>query len=119
MARRTHDLILAIVRTDRTFVRVLVRDREVWGGKCIHCKAHLYVALDGRPVSRATIEHIRPRTQGGTDALENVALACARCNHQKGSRLDRRRAGDPDLEEMIERLTARRLERWREPDEEA
>ena len=35
------------------------------------------VALDGEPISRATIEHISPRTAGGTDALENLGLACA------------------------------------------
>ena len=112
--RRTHDLILAIVETDRTFTRVVVRDQEVWGGKCIHCKAHLYVGLDGRPVSRATIEHILPRTHGGTDDLQNLALACARCNHQKGCRLDNRAANDPDLSAMVQRLRERRMERWRE-----
>lgn len=115
MARRTHDLILAIIETDRTFARVVVRGQEVWGGKCIHCKAHLYVGLDGRPVSRATIEHIRPRTHGGTDDLENLALACARCNNQKGSRLDNRAANDPALEAMVQRLSERRMERWRGP----
>jgi 5-methylcytosine-specific restriction endonuclease McrA len=117
MASRTHEQILAIVRTDRTFSRVIVREREVWGGKCIHCKGHLYVGLDGKPVSRATIEHIRPRAHGGTDELANLALACARCNHQKGCRLDNRSAGDPDLERMIERLAERRAERWREPED--
>lgn len=116
MSARTQEQILAIVRTDRTFSRVVVREREVWGGKCIHCKGHLYVGLDGRPVSKATIEHIRPRAHGGTDELRNLALACARCNHQKGCRLDNRPAGDPDLERMIERLAERRAERWREPD---
>lgn len=114
MARRTQDQILSIVLTDRTFSRVVVRGREVWGGKCIHCQSHLYVELDGRPVSRATVEHIRPRTHGGTDDLENLALACARCNNQKGCRLDNRAAGDPKLQAVVERLLERRRARWRE-----
>lgn len=44
------------------------------------------VDLNGDPISRATLEHIIPRTHGGTDALENLGLACARCNQGKGSR---------------------------------
>lgn len=114
---RTFDLILSIVRSDRTFSRVVARDREVWAGKCIHCKGHLYVGLDGKPVSRATVEHILPKTHGGTDDLENVALACARCNHQKGCRLDNRARDDPELLSMIARLRERRRERWRDPEE--
>ncbi len=112
---RNHDLVLAIVQTDRTFELALVRGKEAWVGKCIHCNKHLVVGLDGRPVSRATVEHIRPRSHGGTDALENVALACAGCNHDKGSRHDRKRPGDAKLEEIVTRLGERRRARWREP----
>lgn len=65
-------------------------------------------------MSRATVEHIRPRTHGGTDDLENLALACARCNNQKGCRLDNRAAGDPKLQAVVERLLERRRARWRE-----
>jgi 5-methylcytosine-specific restriction endonuclease McrA len=107
--------ILDIIATDRTFARAEHRGGEVWAGKCLHCNTHLYVALDGEPISRATIEHILPRAHGGTDALENLGLACARCNAQKGVRHDARRASDPRAREVIAQLAARRRERWRDP----
>lgn len=54
---------------------VLVRDRET----CQYCgtqpgRAHL------------TIDHVLPRTQGGTTEWENVVAACSSCNHRKGGR---------------------------------
>jgi len=32
------------------------------------------------------VDHIRPRSRGGTDAWDNLALACAACNARKGDR---------------------------------
>lgn len=110
---RHQALVLQIVATDRTFERVAWRGRDLWAGKCIHCNTHLYVGLDGRPVSRATIEHIVPKNHGGTDALANLALACARCNQGKGSRLDSLPMSDPRLVAVIETLQERRQKRWR------
>ncbi len=115
-------LVLDICRTDRTFELADRPDRRggtqrVWWGKCIHCNGRLVVGLDGRTSKRVTIEHIVPRTHGGTDDLDNVALACARCNGAKGRRLDLRPAQDPDLQAMITRLKRRRAERWRAPDD--
>lgn len=116
MARnRTRQLILAIIETDDTLERTEWRGEEVWRGRCIHCNTRLVVALNGDPISRATIEHILPRNHGGTDDLRNLALACARCNHGKGVRHDNRRRGDPKLEAMITRLQERREARWVEP----
>ncbi len=103
--RRT---VLAIAATDNTFTR----SGDQWRGKCIHCRRWLAIAADGTPISEATIEHIVPRTHGGDDSLENLALACARCNHEKGQRHDRQPRGTPRLEQMIERLQAERKKRW-------
>lgn len=33
--------------------------------------------------SRFTIDHIKPRSLGGSDDLENLALACRRCNERR------------------------------------
>gem|GEM_PF-686445 len=109
--RRT---VLAIVATDATFERALVRGEPAWVGKCIHCQARLVVGLDGETHGAATIEHIVPRNHGGTDDVENLALACARCNTLKGMRLDHRRRDDPTLAEVVETLRARRRARWRD-----
>jgi 5-methylcytosine-specific restriction endonuclease McrA len=107
--------VLAIIATDATFERTEVRGREAWVGKCLHCNAHLVVSLEGEPISRATIEHIVPRGHGGTDALENLALACARCNQGKGVRHDPHYHRDARARELVARLLERRRERWREP----
>jgi 5-methylcytosine-specific restriction endonuclease McrA len=114
VARGKRQRILAIVRTDSTFEESEWRGQPVWIGKCLHCGSHLIIAKDGEPLSRATIEHIVPRTHGGTDDLENLALACARCNMQKGVRHDTRPASDPRAREIVERLLAVRRSRWRD-----
>jgi 5-methylcytosine-specific restriction endonuclease McrA len=62
------------------------------GKPCVYC---------GEPMDCPTRDHIRPRSKGGTLEARNKALACDRCNQDKGSRslgswlyrLDR--AGDP------------------------
>jgi 5-methylcytosine-specific restriction endonuclease McrA len=115
VARSVRRRILSIVLTDATFERATFRDRQVWVGRCIHCNGHLQIALDGEPISRATIEHILPRGHGGTDDPANLALACARCNHQKGRHHDVLTRGDPRLLEVVERLRQRRMARWRSP----
>lgn len=108
--------ILGIIETDNTFERAEHRGREAWLGKCLHCNAHLWVGLDGEPISRATIEHILPKTAGGTEALTNLGLACARCNQGKGTRHDARYHRDARAREVVERLLFRRLARWRKPE---
>ena len=38
------------------------------------------------PTSELSIDHVRPRTQGGGDSWENLVCACVRCNSAKGGR---------------------------------
>jgi 5-methylcytosine-specific restriction endonuclease McrA len=108
-------LLLWCAATDATFARAHLGDREVLAGKCIHCNRELCLELDGAPVTHATLEHILPRTHGGTDALDNLGIACFRCNSGKGHRLDWRRADDPTLQRVISTLSARRRARMRDP----
>lgn len=54
---------------------VLARDRET----CQYCGAQ-----PGR--AYLTIDHVVPRSQGGTTTWENVVAACATCNHRKANR---------------------------------
>jgi 5-methylcytosine-specific restriction endonuclease McrA len=107
--------ILSIVATDTTFERVVAGEREVWGGKCLHCNARLLIALDGEPISRATIEHILPKNHGGTDDLLNLAIACARCNSEKGLRHDHKQKNDARLQAVVAKLSEKRQTRWRDP----
>jgi 5-methylcytosine-specific restriction endonuclease McrA len=54
---------------------VIARDLET----CQYCGAQ-----PGR--ANLTLDHIVPRTQGGTTSWENVVAACSACNHRKGGR---------------------------------
>src|SRR3990167_157951 len=57
--------------------------RQKWfattSGHCTYC---------GKKLTWQTAErdHILPRTLGGTDAPENIAIACRKCNASKGER---------------------------------
>jgi 5-methylcytosine-specific restriction endonuclease McrA len=108
---RKHRLALGVVATDTTFERTPTRDGDAHVGKCIHCGAKVTVALDGTLLGGATLEHIQPRAHEGGDDIENLAIACARCNAQKGVRHDSRRKGDPKLVELVARLLERRRSR--------
>lgn len=113
MSRNSRSRVLDIVRSDSTFAREDVRGVRAWVGRCIHCSSRIVVEESG--ATGATVEHIVPRNHGGTDELENLALACARCNQSKGTRLDVRKKNDPTLMAVIETLRVRRKERWRDP----
>lgn len=113
MSRR-HLLLLGAAVTDSTFERTTLDGQVMWVGKCIHCNTKLAVADDGRSLGEATLEHVWPVTQGGTDELANLAVACSRCNREKGTRHDHTRT--QRLEEIVAELKTKRLERWRDPD---
>ncbi len=114
--RRGARLLVWAAATDRTFEPVVVGDAPALAGRCIHCGRKLVVGFDGRPVGRrATLEHLMPRAAGGTEALENLAVACATCNHRKGVRVDGRARTDPACAARIEAVLARRRARWRTP----
>lgn len=114
-ARRRN--LLRAVLTDGTFEKASLRGELAWVGKCLHCRSRLVVGLGGEAEPGVTVEHIRPRHHGGTDEAENLAVACARCNAQKGLRHDVKRAGDRRAAEVVERLLAERRARWRNPPE--
>jgi len=54
--------------------RVIARDGLV----CQYCKANLMP-------SEATIDHVVPVSRGGSDDLENLRVACRKCNVKKGA----------------------------------
>lgn len=50
---------------------------EKWGRRCVYCdKTDLPLQID----------HIHPRSQGGSDRASNLTLACGACNQRKGAR---------------------------------
>ena len=62
-------------------LRAAVRQRAAQ--TCEYCQRR---QIDS-PLIPLQIEHILPRKHGGSDSLENLALACADCNLHKGSNL--------------------------------
>lgn len=50
---------------------------EKWGRRCAYCGAA------GVPLQ---VEHIIPRSRGGSDRISNLTLACEPCNSTKGTR---------------------------------
>lgn len=41
--------------------------------------------LEEYPLSKATVEHLVPRSRGGTSDPANIVYCCKFCNNQKGS----------------------------------
>jgi 5-methylcytosine-specific restriction endonuclease McrA len=39
-----------------------------------------------RPTTELSLDHVVPRSQGGTNAWDNIVCACVRCNVKKGGR---------------------------------
>jgi hypothetical protein len=116
---RKHLLLLAAAVTDATFQRTVVDGQAAWVGKCLHCGRKLVVRDDGRAMGQATLEHVWPQSQGGSDAVGNLAVACSGCNREKGTRHDHgksRGKAASRLDDVARVLGERRRERWRDPD---
>jgi HNH endonuclease len=62
--------------TRRKMLRLGERDGE----QCVWCGTELsYRSL------HATLDHVRCRSHGGADGLDNLVLACAACNHARAN----------------------------------
>jgi hypothetical protein len=62
--------------TRRKMLRLSERDGE----HCVWCSTPLtYRSI------HATVDHIRCRSHGGADALDNLVLSCAPCNHRRAN----------------------------------
>ena len=67
---------------DRSALIPPLSNRELFqrdGQLCMYCGAR-------HPQSLLTRDHVRPLSQGGHDAWNNVVTACRACNHAKGAR---------------------------------
>ncbi|MDJ0797741.1 MAG: RNA-guided endonuclease IscB [Calothrix sp. MO_167.B12] len=50
---------------------------EKWGRECSYC---------GKKDVPLQVEHIQPKSKGGSNRISNLCLACEKCNHQKGNK---------------------------------
>ena len=104
------EILGRVAETDATFRRA----GKLWVGKCLICNGP--IAFDASTGEGATLEHIRARSRGGGETLENLAVVHGRCNHEKGRRWDpKRRRSTEDYEPLVARMLSRRRERWRGP----
>jgi 5-methylcytosine-specific restriction endonuclease McrA len=59
-----------------TIAKQYVRERADF--KCEYCHSPEKIST-----SRFTFDHLQPRSLGGSDDAENLALACSRCNQRR------------------------------------
>ena len=118
----------------RLFIRAITTDSEArladgrWTTRCLHCRTRLSVREDGTPEGSASLEHVVPqawfgrraalaltdRVGGEPDDARNLAIACTRCNHDKGKGPDARGPQDERAMKVVTALLARRSARWRD-----
>lgn len=51
-----------------------------WCGRILHAKG------DPNHDGYATVEHLKPRCEGGSNKLENITFACAACNSSRAAK---------------------------------
>ncbi len=68
------EIIMAINKTKRAEVYAKFH------GKCAYCGSEL-------DINNWQVDHLHPRQNGGTDAMENLMPSCRICNHYKSGLL--------------------------------
>ncbi|MCP2241228.1 RNA-guided endonuclease IscB [Thermoanaerobacterium thermosaccharolyticum] len=61
-----------------------------WGRKCAYC---------GKENVPLEVEHIVPKSRGGTDRVSNLTIACHECNQKKGN-MTAEEFGYPDIQKQ-------------------
>ena len=72
--------LMTYIRVPRAVQRKISR-RAIFardGWRCVYC---------GSAGGRLTLDHVVPRSRGGSSVWENVVTSCAPCNLRKGNRL--------------------------------
>lgn len=65
--------------------RIFSRD----GGKCFWCGQELFLIVKGMDVSgipkkvRATLDHVQPKSRGGSNGSSNLVTCCPNCNGKR------------------------------------
>lgn len=117
-------LLLAVI-TDAA----AIEENGGWRTRCLHCRSPLLLRADGEALGHTSLEHVIPRAWFGRamaraltrqvgddpDDARNLALACTRCNHDKGKGHNARGPSDSRARAVIAALLKTRLARWRAP----
>jgi len=68
-----HDLLCFRSSDAKRMFREGIKARD--GHKCVYCGS----------TENLTVDHVRPKSKGGTDTADNLVTACRPCNQAKGS----------------------------------
>jgi 5-methylcytosine-specific restriction endonuclease McrA len=68
-----HNLLCFRSSDAKRMFRESIKARD--GHKCVYCGSS----------ENLTVDHIRPKSKGGTDTADNLVTACRPCNQAKGS----------------------------------
>lgn len=68
------------------YIRKPFVERVAFNKKNILRRDHYTCQYCGRRGDRLTVDHVLPRSRGGSTTWTNVVAACLRCNLRKGSR---------------------------------
>ncbi len=68
-----HDLLCFRSSDAKRMFREGIKLRD--GHKCVYCGSS----------ENLTVDHVRPKSKGGTDTADNLVTACRPCNQAKGS----------------------------------
>lgn len=68
----------------RPQLRAILRMKQ--GNRCCYCGVVMVISQKtvNRPPNAETLEHLRRLADGGTNSRDNIALACFRCNTERG-----------------------------------
>lgn len=75
-----YELRLAYKSAVKVYHRTRLAEAQNW--RCCWCGCKM-TEYQGRKHS-ATVEHVTPRSQGGSDHPDNYAVACSKCNNTRG-----------------------------------
>lgn len=68
----------------RPELRATLRQKQ--GGRCCYCRVKMRISFSNSKHPYAeTLEHLDRRADGGSNARDNIALACYDCNSGRGS----------------------------------
>lgn len=73
---------MSIVRSDRKHrlqQSLIARDGKV----CHYCGRPLQDSISGYNEDGISLDHVVPQANGGPDSIDNLVLACRRCNSKK------------------------------------
>lgn len=76
---RMLDIAVRVAKT----IHMRCRLAEAQNWRCCWCGDHCVPEPNTR--KSATIEHVTPKSLGGANEWDNYAMACAECNHRRGT----------------------------------